>query len=672
MLAAAVLLAVFAATAFQVQGVPGPLTVIPWEAAVLLLFFQGIVAARRSAPPLPLGIAAVVLGACLIPRLLWLDALPARAHPEDVLNALWSRYCMQGRAPQIFDVGFYNVPLLRFHFDGLFMQAFGDNLLGAKVSSVARGMVAIVFTWLLARRLAPERDALLAPLVLGFHHVFLHYGRTGGHYIDGAMAMAAPAALAVSALEGGGWPMALVAGSTAGLIVQGYFATRSAPVIGMAILGSAVLWPAGRDRRDALRQLGAFVLGCAVTVLPQVVYYVHHQDKLTTREQDVVGLSPLDLLRPASWPKLRANVATIARYHSFGYDKDSHYGAAAPYLSPFALVLVACGAGGWIARRREMAARALVPWIALAPGVLLFMAEPLARRTLAFLPACAILLAMAPSFLARLVGPPWARGVAIALLAMASIDSLDIAFRRFPKEKPIDLLTATGRYLASAGDAPVELLTIPDFLKKDPHVELFAPRTPAREIRVPADIVPGTIVLSAVHAPLLPDLLKEGGEVSFPFGTSPEWTAGGDLPSTMDVRRAPPANGHLPKALPDARERGATITLYGDGDRVLRTSRGPLAFFDYRRVLDPGVRRVRISMMAMGSAEGALRIVLRGRNARARPLVDDRPIDPAALVEIGPAAHRVDVDFYPKVFLDSYQVSVVALSGARCCSAPPP
>ena len=633
--------------------------VLLWEASLVALMVAVVwCAPRRLGGRGEALAAALVIAITLATRLVWVGGIPARAHSEEIWAGLWSRYCLEGRTPELFGSGFYETPIMYMCLDAVAMQAFGDDLFGVRMSKVILSTLAVLFTWLLARELFPGRLAApAAALFTAFQHVFLHYSRTGLGYVDGPFATAIVAYLTVRAIRGGGWPWAIAAGAASGVFCQGYFSTRVAPAVALGVMALAIA--AGGQRRARTIGIAAIVLGFIIAAGPIGAYYLSRPGSLSSRERDVLAFTPAQLVRgnAAAWATLGRNAIVTATRHTIGYDTDSHYGARVPYVEPLLLPLLLVGAVGACRREHRLAAAVIAVWIGTTLGLgALPMKEPLLRRTLGLVPAYGLLVGLGCSELERL-GSRWRRPatvVAALLLAVACIDQLDLALRRYPTERPEDLQTATGRYLASHDSQPIQLLTMPELMLDDAHLSFMAPRTAARDLLRLGDLEAGTVIASATHAPLLAALASEpGARIERVWGDSPEWHLGDRLASTMEARRAPPVMLHLPSVPPSA---AAVVTLVSETGSNVDSFAAPVAMFDYRRAIHRGVGEVVITQRIVTEAAARLSARVRRRRATVALTVDGRRMVEGKGVELAAGPHLLIATIVPGAPLDSYQV----------------
>jgi hypothetical protein len=278
-------------------------TVLLWLAAIA-------VAALAAAPwPLPgprrwaaalgalpradwLLLAAVTLAALLL-RVVWLNHVPYVFGGDEGAQALAAVEVLQGTLRNPFGTGWLALPTLFFFLQADFMAVLGQTVAGARMLSAVLGTLAVVFTYLYARRLFGRTVALTAAVLLAVFHYHVLYSRVAFVAIgDPLLIVAALFFLDRASVERR--PLdALAAGLVIGL--GAYFSPvvgRVLPLLGVAYLLYAALWDAERlrtrlpRRADWLRlapQVGWTVLGAVLVYLPLAAHYADFPAEQATR-----------------------------------------------------------------------------------------------------------------------------------------------------------------------------------------------------------------------------------------------------------------------------------------------------------------------------------------------------------------------------------------------------
>jgi hypothetical protein len=281
----------------QMRGRPAnadyTLVVLTWLAAIA-------VAALVAAPwPLPgprqsaavlgalprtdwLLLGGVTLAALLL-RAVWINHVPYVFSGDEGSQALAAVDVLQGTLRNPFGTGWLALPTLFFFWQADFMAFLGQNVAGARMLSAILGTLAVVFTYLLARRLFGRTVALTAAVLLAVYHYHVLYSRVATVPIgDPLLVVAALFFLDRAVVERR--PLdALAAGLVVGL--GEYFtpvAGRVLPLLAVANLLYAALWDAERLRPRLPRRAdwlslaplaGWIVLGALLVYLPLLAHY---------------------------------------------------------------------------------------------------------------------------------------------------------------------------------------------------------------------------------------------------------------------------------------------------------------------------------------------------------------------------------------------------------------
>ena len=633
------------------------LGLIFWELAIASLVAAGLAATPRAAQPPPpefWGLLAVATAM----RTVWLTSIPIRAHVEEIWVGLWCRFCVDGQTG-LFGTGFFGNPLLHFCLDGILLKLLGDDLLALRLGSVLVGVVTVALVHRLTHELFGDRwAALIAGSFVATHHALIHYSRTGGHYVDAALAVTVTVYLLARARTSG-WGPGLLAGLASGVMVQGYIATRAAVVLALLMLLGAM----SRKRiASTVRTAAAFGLGLAATLGPQLVYYLQHPSALSERESDVLAFSPLGLLSGSSqdWSTLLANAKRAAVVFTIGTDPDSHYGPSLPFVVWLWVPLVIVGIAA-LFRLRDRRTGLVLSWLFVVIGLGAIATEDqIWRRTLATIPAIAIAAGAAVTWFAASssTGRRW-RATLLLLTIGGGLHQVHYNLWRHDDFRPIDLPTATARLVAESDD-PVQLFTLPELGEESAHLELLAADRTFTVVSDPARLAPGPVVVSSIHAGMVPELLKlPGASVTAPFGALP--TIGTTLPSVLENLKTPPVLVHLSRPI--------------DRDRGYRISPGarwsPLGVFDYRRRDNPDLTRAIIATEVEMTRPGRVRIDARARRAGIATFLDARPVANHRELELPVGTHRVEATFEPRIAVDSFQLGVTVEAGAGVCCRPP-
>src|SRR5207248_2854471 len=148
-----------------------------------------------------------------------------------------------------FSTGWFALPTLFFFLQAGSMAIFGESVGGVRVLSAALGALAVLFTYLLARRLFGRTVALTAAVLLAVFHYHILYSRVASVQIGDSLLIVAALFFLDRAFVERRPLDALAAGLVIGL---GEYASpvagRVIPLVGVAYLLYAALWDTERLR----------------------------------------------------------------------------------------------------------------------------------------------------------------------------------------------------------------------------------------------------------------------------------------------------------------------------------------------------------------------------------------------------------------------------------------
>jgi 4-amino-4-deoxy-L-arabinose transferase-like glycosyltransferase len=316
-----------------------------------------------------LGLVVLLLVAAFALRAWRIDTIPWTLSGDEGSQGLWARDVISGRVTNMFGLGWLSVPNMSFFWQAGWFRLLGDGISGLRLPWAVVGVLTVLGTYLLVRRLFDRRLALLTAFLLATYHYHIHYSRLGSNQVADPLFMVwALYFVSVGFQKRRPWAWAL-SGVVAGLAFYFYAGSRQVPVILGAALGWAALTEPGfiRDhRRDLLVMFGAF----AVTVGPMLLQAVQRPDDFNARinqvgifqsgwldrEAQITGRTKLSLLLE----QFRRSFLAFNLYR----DRTSWYGAAIPLMEFLASIFFVLGTAISVFRLRQWRYAVFVIWFA--------------------------------------------------------------------------------------------------------------------------------------------------------------------------------------------------------------------------------------------------------------------------------------------------------------------
>jgi len=382
----------------------------------------------------------VVLLVAAFFRLYRLHNVPWGLSQDEVLNIDVATFVRDGHRPIFFQEGFGHEPL--FHYlSAATVTLWGENVMGIRVPAVFCGLLLIVLTHVLARRLLAAPVAWVASVGLSISWWPIIFSRLGIR----AITLPLVTTLAVYALGRalsversprgaiGGHekmrhlPLAIrwwgLAGLGLGLTWYTYTAGRVLPLL----LVCCVAYLALTDRRALRRHGPGLALALVVTILviaPLGLYLRAHPSS----DQRIEQLNePLERLRQGDpslvWASTRA---TLGMFSFSGTSRRTYSLQGRPIFEPLQAILFYLGLGLCLVRWRQPVFALLLLWLGLglAPGTVT-PESPSIIRTIGALPVVYLLPGVAVSFLwERARGSVLRWGLIVALMLVVGLNAM--------------------------------------------------------------------------------------------------------------------------------------------------------------------------------------------------------------------------------------------------------
>ncbi|MFN2136122.1 MAG: glycosyltransferase family 39 protein [Candidatus Promineifilaceae bacterium] len=440
----------------------------------------------------------LVLGAILVVatflRFWRLDSVPPGWRDDELINSLViSQHALDGELAVYYPDASGHEAL--YHVLNAFMLgAFGPGVAGIRWLSAILGVVTVLLTFLLGRRLFGPLAGLIAAAVLAVSFWSLMYSRTGiRHILLPALAMATfifflrGLGIGAARAEDGRGRTGdfLLSGFFMGLNFYSYFASRGVPLIVLTFLIYLLFF-----RRSLLfncwRQL-VMMGGLAFLMAVPLLVTLARQPESEARVAELAV--PLVEARAGNLEPLRDHViTTLSMFHGSGDDEWLYNIPGRPVFGPFGAVLFWLGVGiaavyallpiyAWVVAKKERApaveaqtwtlssAFLLIWWLAgISPG---FISVPPASlgHTILAQPAVYLLLALPAWWLSLRLSAErrWiAVGLGITLVLAVATRDLPAYFNEWPQR-------GMTRFLYRA-----DLAELAAYLNDEPAIEDFS------------------------------------------------------------------------------------------------------------------------------------------------------------------------------------------------------
>ncbi len=224
------------------------------------------------------GVLAVALGA----RTVLLGQHPYPWSGDEASVGSEGRMILAGAKTDLFSTGWAGQPNFSFLPTALTLSAFGQNLIGIRMTSALAGTLAVLFTYLFARRAFNRQVALLAAAFLATFPLHLHFSRIGVDNVNDSLMIVLVLWLVLLALDSDRVSVYTLAGLATGLTFFTYVGTRLVLALALCALGYVAATRRGFLRRH-LPHLGFFSLAVLVTLAPLAFYFARHPDIFMTR-----------------------------------------------------------------------------------------------------------------------------------------------------------------------------------------------------------------------------------------------------------------------------------------------------------------------------------------------------------------------------------------------------
>lgn len=239
-----------------------------------------------------LGLLSSLLLAAFLLRAWRIDVIPWTLGGDEGSQGLWARDVLANRLPNMFDLGWLSVPNMSFYWQAAWFRLLGDGIVGLRLPWAVVGVLTVLGTYLLVRRLFDRPLAVLTAFLLATYHFHIHYSRLGSNQVADPLFMVwalyfivlgwnRKAVGAAEAQSGPRWAWAL-SGIIAGLGFYFYAGSRQVLVIMCGVLA----WAALTDREFLPRQMSNLLVllgGFLVSVGPMALLAIRDPNNFNAR-----------------------------------------------------------------------------------------------------------------------------------------------------------------------------------------------------------------------------------------------------------------------------------------------------------------------------------------------------------------------------------------------------
>jgi hypothetical protein len=473
LLAAALVLGIAAGARFAIWGEDGAMRLL-WVASVVVYVLYALAtlwdsqsgAASPRFRPLHLVMLGLLLAVGLWLRLYRLDSIPLDFHGDSASMGIEARDILLGGDPQIFRIGWADIPGLGFYPALVSMAVFGISLVGLNMSSVIEGMAVLIGTYLLGWRLFDShRVGAIGAAVLAITVPHNHFSRIAP-YMDPWPWLLFATLLLVDGLRARRRSSLTVAGVLLGVGVVMYYSGRAVPVI-LALWLLCLAATRSGWLRGRLVGLALFALGAALFIAPMAIYFSRNPEPLVARsravylfERDVMihSMGKYRLTTPEAVlaEQVKRSLLTVNLYP----DSSTQFGYRYPMFVSALAVFFVLGLGYCLRSWRHPGAVLISIWIVftLLVGSALTVDAPFWPRLVGVLPAAALAAALAIDRLWVLLEdvakadlrPGVTAGATLAVGLLLAVAGLD-GWQRYlgAVETYVKPQAQLGRYLAS-------------------------------------------------------------------------------------------------------------------------------------------------------------------------------------------------------------------------------
>ncbi|MGD0004635.1 MAG: glycosyltransferase family 39 protein [Anaerolineaceae bacterium] len=349
-------------------------------------------------------ILALILGVAFWLRFYQVSTLPDDIHGDAASFGLQVRDIMQGNDPNLFDIGWADIPKIGFLPATFSMLVFGNNIFGLRMTSVIGGLFNILAIYLLIWRLFNRhRLAAITSSLVAINILHIHFSRIGPGYTDPWLFCFFALFFLIDGLKGRRPGSLGLAGVFLAFGINMYFPGKVVPeIIGAFLLCTFFI------RRPWITEnkkgLVLFVLGFVIAMGPSLIYNIINWQAIITRLQIVVVYYPANIQHLSNKYGVTSLfdillTQTRLTFLMFNYytDTSSQFGYPHAMFSPLISPLIILGLGAAIRRWKEPGVYLALIWLGfmVVMGSILTIDSPFWPRMVGIVPVVALMIALA-------------------------------------------------------------------------------------------------------------------------------------------------------------------------------------------------------------------------------------------------------------------------------------
>jgi 4-amino-4-deoxy-L-arabinose transferase-like glycosyltransferase len=233
-----------------------------------------------------LALLAGLFAFAFIVRVTALELIPSTLSGDEASAGLVAVQFLDGRANNVFTIGWFSFPSLYFAVESLGILLMGQTIAGLRLMSALAGALTVLAVYALGRTMFGRKTAFLAALLLAASHLHIHFSRIGLNNIwDGFFVTVALAGF------WSGWKSGhrfgfLISGLAMGLGLYFYVSIRALPVL-LLIWVVAAYWFARPRLKQRLADLAVMTFIAFVVALPLLLFFQQHPDEFNAPLQRV-------------------------------------------------------------------------------------------------------------------------------------------------------------------------------------------------------------------------------------------------------------------------------------------------------------------------------------------------------------------------------------------------
>lgn len=378
---------------------------------------------------------AVIFFAALLLRSVAMSQFPDTFSGDEGSSGLHALLFLQGRATNIWNVGWFSFPSPFYILQAASIALFGQTVAALRFVSAVGGALAVAGTYWLGLVMFGRMTAVLAAIYLAAAHYHIHISRIGLNNVwDSFWGVAALAALWVG-WKSGRRSAFIVGGLALGLGQFFYVSIRILPLLLLVWAVTAFFWKREqfRQRLPGLLAMGgvAFIL-----LLPLGLYFAGHPDEFAAPLNRVTIIGPrLEAEMDATGQSAAQIVGGQMLRAALGFTHEPLrllYNPGAPLLLPGAAALFIIGLLWGLSHFDLRYWLLFLPLLSVIVSSGLSQDAPASQRYILAAPIAALFVALPLGVAARRLQPLWPQGkrviTAVALVIILWLSFTDVAY----------------------------------------------------------------------------------------------------------------------------------------------------------------------------------------------------------------------------------------------------